>query len=62
MRLRAIDDPKHWHDRATEMRILAEEFTDSEAKSIMLRLANDYDKLGYRAEDRAAKPSAPRGT
>jgi hypothetical protein len=61
MTIRSIDDPKHWHERATEMRALAEEFIDDGAKQTMLRLASDYDKLGDRAEERAAKPpSVPR--
>jgi hypothetical protein len=33
MKIRSIDDPKHWHDRAAEMRILPDKFADSEAKS-----------------------------
>jgi hypothetical protein len=51
-----IDDPKHWHDRAAEMRVLAEEMKDDNARTMMLKLANDYDKLGDRAEERSSKP------
>jgi hypothetical protein len=36
---------KHWRDRAAFMRVLAETMADVEAHAIMLRLANDYDKL-----------------
>ena len=41
-------DPKHWRDRAAFMRALSETTVDAEAKAIMLRLANDYDKLADR--------------
>jgi hypothetical protein len=58
---RTIDDPKHWHDRAEELRVLAEEMRSDEAKRTMLRLADDYDKLRDRAETRAnQKPAHPK--
>jgi hypothetical protein len=48
-----INDPKHWPDRAAEMRALSETMNDVETKAIMLRLASDYDKLADRAAQRA---------
>jgi hypothetical protein len=48
-----INDPKHWQDRACEMRALAEQMKEAETKEIMLRLAADYDKLAERATQRA---------
>ena len=45
MPAREINDPKHWHDQAAEMRVLSEVMKDNETRSIMLRLADDYDKL-----------------
>ena len=45
-------DPKHWRDRAAQMRVLAGEIGNSESEAIMLKLADDYDNLADRAEKR----------
>ena len=58
MALPPINDSKHWLDRAAEMRALAETMRDVETKAIMLRLANDYDKLA----DRTARRTGHEGT
>jgi hypothetical protein len=50
-----VTDAKHWYDRAAQMRVLAAEINDIAARAMMLKLADDYDKLGDRAEARAAK-------
>jgi hypothetical protein len=50
---RLVDDPKQWRDRATDMRGLLDAVTDLDIKSKVLRLADDYDTLAERAEDRA---------
>jgi hypothetical protein len=41
------------------MRVLSDEIKDLQAQRMMLKLANDYDKLADRAEDRAARDTAP---
>jgi hypothetical protein len=45
------------------MRVLADEMAGIEARRMMFKLADDYDKLGDRAADRqvkAAKRAMPR--
>ena len=64
MALQGLNDVKHWRDRAAEMRVLSAEMKDFEARTLMLKLANDYDKLADRAEDRARRDvlgPSPRG-
>jgi hypothetical protein len=51
-------DPQHWHDRAAQMRVLTDSIKDAEARAIMLKLADDYDKLAERAEVRSDAKSA----
>jgi hypothetical protein len=53
MPARYINDPKHWEDRAEEMRTTAAGVNDLDARATMLRIADDYDKLAERARQRA---------
>ena len=48
-----INDPKHWRDRAEEMRRLATAMADERTRETMLRIAADYDNLARRAEERS---------
>ena len=50
MALNHVNDSKHWHDRAAEMRALAIMMKDVEAQAIMCRLADDYEILAERAD------------
>jgi hypothetical protein len=50
-----INDPKHWRDRAAEMRALADCMEKPETVAIMAKLAEDYDKLADRAEARDSR-------
>ena len=53
-----INDPKHWRDRADELRGLANDVADPAAREKMLRIAEDYEKLAKRAERRSSDPKA----
>jgi hypothetical protein len=59
--MKSINDPKHWRDRAAEMRALADTMNDAETIAIMKRLADDYDKLADRAAGRSNEGVPPGG-
>jgi len=49
-----INDPSHWRERAKQMRAMAEDVNDGEAKETMLRVAKEYDRLAERADIRSS--------
>lgn len=45
-----LNNPTHWHLRAQEARLIAQQLEDLEAKAAILKIANEYDRLAERAE------------
>ena len=46
--------PEHWRFRAEEARTVADQMTHEEARVVMRRIANDYDRLVKLAEQQLA--------
>ena len=44
-------DPNHWRFRAEETRTIADQMTHEQARTIMRRIALDYDRLAKVAEE-----------
>jgi hypothetical protein len=55
MPAKTTDNPHHWLERAAQMRALSAHIKDAEARTIMLQLAVDYEKLADRAKARTTK-------
>jgi hypothetical protein len=53
MQTHFINDPDHWRKRAEEARTLADQMNDGQSRQMMLRIADDYDRLAERATERA---------
>jgi hypothetical protein len=49
-----IWDPNHWRFRAEEARTVADQMTHETARTIMRRIAMDYDRLAKLAEEQLA--------
>jgi hypothetical protein len=54
-----LNDPEYWRSRAEEARAVAVQMTDPRTKAIMLSIAQDYEKLAGRAEQRAGAVKSP---
>ena len=44
------DNSEHWRRQGAQMRTIAKGINDPKTKVIMLRIADDYDKLATQAE------------
>ena len=45
--------PEHWHQRAEELRTMAtQRLHNSDARGLLMQIADEYDLLAKRAEDR----------
>jgi hypothetical protein len=53
MRREVLCNARHWDERAAKLRAIAATSEDRTVRSILLRLAEDYDRLAERAESRA---------
>ena len=48
------NDPGHWRFRAEEARTIADQMTHEESRTVMRRIALDYDRLAKLAEEQLA--------
>jgi hypothetical protein len=48
-----FNDADHWRRRAEESHALAEQLNGDQARAAMLEVAEGYDKLARRAEERS---------
>jgi DNA-binding ferritin-like protein len=51
-----IDDAEYWRKRAEEARALAEQMKDPHTQSLMLSIAESYEKIAKYAAERAGEP------
>src|SRR5262245_57683700 len=47
-------DPDHWRFRAEETRTVADQMTHEDGRTILRRIANEYDRLAKLAEEQLA--------
>jgi hypothetical protein len=57
-----LNNPAHWHLRAQELRLLAQQLEDQEAKASILKMAEEYDRLCIRAAKRINSAVPPVST
>ena len=48
----SLNSPAHWHLRAQESRLLAEQLDDPDAKAAILKIAEEYEQLAVTAAKR----------
>jgi hypothetical protein len=59
MRASYVNDPNHLRERATEMRASSKELKDDNTAAVIMRLADLYDRLADRAENRGNRAVLP---
>jgi hypothetical protein len=47
-----VFDPQHWRDRAERTREKAEQFSMTDSRDRLLKIAEEYDRLAMRAAER----------
>jgi len=47
-----VNDPRYWRSRAEEARTIADEMKHGNTKEIMLRIADDYERIAEMTEAR----------
>jgi len=45
-----LDNPEYWRFRAEEVRTIADDMRDGDPKAIMLRIAEDYERIAKLVE------------
>lgn len=50
-----VNDPEYWRKCGEEARAIAVQMNDPQTKAVMLKIAQDYEKLALRAEQRHAE-------
>jgi hypothetical protein len=55
-----VKDSQHLRKRAAEMRVSSKELKDNHTATIILRLAELYERLADRAEARGGVPPGPK--
>jgi len=51
----ALHNAEYWRNRAEEARAVATQMKDAHTKAVMLQIAQDYEKLAERAEQRESE-------
>ena len=51
-----IDNPEYWRKRAEEARTMAERMTNAHTKSLMLSVAESYEKIAKWTAESAGEP------
>ena len=57
-----LNNPAHWHLRAEEAKLLANQLEDPEAKAATLKIAQEYERLAVRAAERMRKQEQESGS